>query len=136
MTRLASLLIALSAALFLAAPTAAQDIDCGTAVSTVALKFCAGEDLDRADAELNATWKKVMAHARAADADWLPEGLPSRVDLLRDAQRKWIAYRDAACEADATKAYGGTAQTLILVICLTNKTQQRTIDLRSYMAEG
>ncbi|MEN0039963.1 MAG: lysozyme inhibitor LprI family protein [Pseudomonadota bacterium] len=135
-------LLAFAAALFLllsgSIPAAAQspDIDCSNAVSTVEMKFCAGQDYDLADAELNAIWKKVMAHARSADKDWLPEGAPTRVDLLRDAQRKWIAYRDAACEAEATKFYGGTGQTLILVVCLTNKTNQRTADLRSYMAEG
>ncbi|MEM9733656.1 MAG: lysozyme inhibitor LprI family protein [Pseudomonadota bacterium] len=114
----------------------AQDIDCNNAISTVEMKFCAGEELDRADAQLNATWTRAMGHARAADADWLPEGAPSRVELLRDAQRKWIPYRDAACEAQATKYYGGTGQTLELVVCLTGMTKQRTRELQSFIADG
>ncbi|MEL6785010.1 MAG: lysozyme inhibitor LprI family protein [Pseudomonadota bacterium] len=115
---------------------AAQDIDCNNATSTVEMKFCAGEELDRADAALNATWKRAMGHARTADADWLPDGAPSRVELLRDAQRKWIPYRDAACEAQATKYYGGTGQTLELVVCLTAMTKQRTRELQTFMADG
>ncbi|EFL88677.1 lysozyme inhibitor LprI family protein [Ahrensia sp. R2A130] len=114
----------------------AQDVDCNTAGSTVEMKFCAAKELDRADADLNAAWKQAMAGARRDDADWLPQGLPARADLLRDAQRKWITYRDAACDAQATMAYGGTLQPLLGTLCLTKLTEQRTADLREYAGAG
>jgi len=110
----------------------AQDVDCNNAMSTVEMKFCAGKELDRADAGLNAAWKQAMAGARRDDADRLPPGAPPRAGLLLDAQRKWIAYRDAACEAQSTLFYGGTGQTLLGTTCLTKLTQQRTADLREF----
>jgi uncharacterized protein YecT (DUF1311 family) len=50
---------------------------------------------------------------------------------LRKAQRLWIPYRDAACEAAAAPYQGGTIQPLIRLGCLTDLTETRTKELRS-----
>lgn len=45
--------------------------------------------------------------------------------LLRDAQRAWIAWRDAGCGAEADEARGGTIAPLIEVSCRTEQTELR-----------
>lgn len=81
---------------------------------------CAHDAYLAADAELNDVWP-----AAKASMDRVGTG-----DLLLDAQRKWIAFRDAACAAEASPYAGGSIQPQILATCLTRLTQRRIEDLR------
>jgi uncharacterized protein YecT (DUF1311 family) len=56
---------------------------------------------------------------------------PSDVANLRDAQRKWIAYRDAVCKAEYELIGGGTAGPTTRMACLVRLTKQRTADLEA-----
>ena len=118
----------------LAIPTAAgsQQLNCEQPMSQAEMTGCAALDLERADDELNRVWKRAMGAARRSDADHVPDGLPSRATLLRDAQRKWIAYRDAACDAEATVAYGGTLSGQIHLMCKERLTRLRARDLLDF----
>ena len=55
--------------------------------ATFALQDCISEELERQDRRLNGAYQVLM--------DSLPE---KRKAQLRDAQRKWIEFRDANCE--------------------------------------
>ena len=110
----------------------AQEPNCADPATQYEFTACASIALDAADASLNEAWPKAVALAREQDAADLPEGLPSRANLLRDAQRQWIAYRDAACEAEGAQYYGGTIQNQIFLDCITRLTKDRTRDLRRY----
>ena len=55
--------------------------------ATFAMQDCISEELERQDRRLNGAYKVLM--------DSLPE---KRKAQLRDAQRKWIEFRDANCE--------------------------------------
>jgi uncharacterized protein YecT (DUF1311 family) len=45
---------------------------------------------------------------------------------LLKAQRAWLAYRDAACEVQASPYEGGSIQPLIWFSCLSELTAERT----------
>ena len=107
----------------LALPAFAQDGGCATG-DVPARLACGQERLRLADARLNAAYEDAMAAARALDAPPLPHA-----DLLRDAQRHWIAFRDAACEAEAARNPGDATRTLVRLECLARLTEGRTGDL-------
>lgn len=59
---------------------------------------CMYETFDQADAHLNVVYEAVIQHARQSDADPERNSRPSWTSAeeeVRNAQRKWIAYRDA-----------------------------------------
>ena len=113
-----------------AMPGHAQELDCRDPQTQVEMTGCAARDYEAADAELNAAWGEAMAWARRMD-----EGLPAdqvpAADILRDAQRAWIPFRDQACEAESLAARGGTMQNMLFYMCLTRLTEVRTEDLRN-----
>ncbi|ANB34347.1 uncharacterized protein YecT (DUF1311 family) [Rhodovulum sulfidophilum] len=86
---------------------------------------CAASAYRDADAQLNAVWPAARAAAAASGAD----------GLLLDAQRKWIAFRDAACAAEAAQYRGGSIQPLVHADCLRRLTDRRTADLRALLPQ-
>src|SRR5215831_11881512 len=76
----------------------------------------------RADADLNAAYQKAIKSATQYG--------PTDLANLKDAQRKWIAYRDAVCEAEFALYHGGTASGPAKSACLWRITDQRTHDLK------
>lgn len=112
-------------ALFCLLPLAghAQSITCDPNGPLQAMNACAYDEFDRADAALNAAYKKAMAAAREMGF----------ADKLRDAQRLWIPYRDAACEAESMIFEGGRMQPLIRYTCLAELTNERAKHLEFFM---
>jgi len=53
------------------------------------------------------------------------------VQNLKDAERKWMAYRDAICKAEYGLVGGGSAGPSIQVSCLIRITKQRIADLQA-----
>lgn len=83
------------------------------------LNQCAAAEYQRADAMLNAAWGPTKSFM-----DDIGHG-----GLLLDAQRKWLAFRDAACAAETAPFAGGSIQPMIWFSCMTRLTQARTQDL-------
>ena len=110
-----------------AGPALAQD-PCDGAVTQFDLNQCSEAAYRAADKELNGAYAAALEAARQYDS-W-PEGRAEAT--LRAAQRTWIAYRDAACEAEAALWDGGSGQPMILSGCLGRLTAQRTDDLKAY----
>ncbi|KTR82079.1 lysozyme inhibitor LprI family protein [Novosphingobium fluoreni] len=112
-------------ALILAAATPAPD--CRNAMTQADMNICAGQQRESADRALNATWKRASDIARAR----------SRADfnLLLDAQRKWLAYRDAQCVAENGRRGPGSGSMWPMQqsACITGLTQERTKRLRIYI---
>lgn len=115
----------------LAAPAAAQQLDCTNPITQVEMTGCASRAAEAADQQLNATWRRAIAAVRATDAAG-PAYDPSSEDILRDAQRAWISFRDQACSAEATIARGGSMASQLFLICLERLTLRRTEDLRLF----
>ncbi|WP_217645967.1 lysozyme inhibitor LprI family protein [Poseidonocella pacifica] len=84
---------------------------------------CAGAEFEAADADLNAVWRVVKPRM---------DEIGAGASLL-DAQRKWIAFRDAACASEADVYSGGSIAPLVAASCLARLTTRRTQDLREMM---
>ncbi|TDH38585.1 DUF1311 domain-containing protein [Pseudohoeflea suaedae] len=114
------------------------EVDCENAVAQVEINYCAGEDLAKADATLNALWPEVVAKAKAFDADqgtiYADRGVPSSFEALRTAQRAWIDFRDRQCEYEAYEYFGGTMQPVAGVICQTRLTEERNAYFREILS--
>ena len=83
---------------------------------------CAVADYQRADAQLNEAWGNAIVFMDRA----------GHGEILLDAQRKWVAFRDAACAAEAAPYTGGSIQPLIYYSCATRLTTARTQDLEGF----
>ena len=121
----------LVSALLALAPAAlpAQEIDCAEAVTTVEINWCGEQAWMAADGALNAAYADAIALAREIDA----EGTGNSEETLREAQRAWVAFRDAACEAEAQPFSPGSIMGAITYGCLERLTLARTDDLVSYV---
>ena len=108
----------------------AQDkLDCKAAVTTVDLNACAEIELEAADADLNAAYKKALEKIKKHDHD-KPFDAKAYETAFRAAQRAWVAYRDADCKGVVPfVAGGGTATTGEILGCLTDKTKARTAEI-------
>jgi uncharacterized protein YecT (DUF1311 family) len=108
---------------------AARAQECGDAGSTVEISQCYERALQRADAELNRAYQTALRGAR--DDSALPPAQKGRWEAaLRDAQRKWVAFRDADCkELIGYEWYGGTGMGSAMLACMLGKTRARTKEL-------
>lgn len=86
---------------------------------------CAGIAYQEADAELNRVWQELRDR-RDEGHSW---------EAILEAQRAWIPFRDAHCEAEAAPYDGGSMQPLIRSTCLTAVTEHRTTQLRDFLQE-
>ncbi len=109
----------------MAAPLMAQERDCSRAVTQADMTACAHGDYVAADRDLNDAYAAALDTAQRAGAE----------DALRGAQRAWIAFRDAACEAEAALWRGGSAESMMRSGCLRSLTEERAEDLWAYAGE-
>lgn len=117
------------ALLLVPATAAAQELNCENPMSQVEYTGCAFRSYEETDAELNRIYGRAIARAKEMDADFQPGPVPL-ADLVRDAQRAWIPFRDAACSVEAGMARGGTAANQWFAECLEKLTRRRIDDLR------
>jgi uncharacterized protein YecT (DUF1311 family) len=104
------------------APAQADDadgIDCNNAMAQNDMNICADKDYRKADAALNRTYKDTL---KGQDAH--------TTDLLRKAQRAWIAFRDAECVYQNVENEGGSIYPMVYAGCLTRLTKLRTQQLK------
>lgn len=117
----------------LAAARCAESTDGGT---TVGLGFCYGAERDWWDARLNAAYQDLMARERAIDAETdATETSQSRATALRNMQRAWIAFRDAACFYEYTQWGGGTGGNPAHAACTLRQTAIRTLALEARLSD-
>ena len=132
MTRLQ---IALFASVLAAPAVQAQDIDCTNPQVQLEMTFCAQKDWKVADADLNDAYKAAQVVMKAIDAD-LPDAEQGAATSLRDGQRAWITYRDAACAAEGYLSHGGTIEPMVVAYCLARVTQTRTQEIWLLSQQG
>lgn len=105
--------------------------DCTEAMSTVEMNNCAGADFEKADAELNRVYKAAIAAIPEMAMGEQPFDKVSWEEALRASQRAWVVFRDAECEDHVEKFWGGgTGGTVDIIGCKTEKTEQRTKELK------
>ena len=99
---------------------------CKDAVSTRDMEDCAASEYKKADTELNRVYQETLKKLQPKDAQ-----------LLRKAQRAWLTYRDAHCDAQYQLYSGGSITPVILAQCRWTLTAQRAKEIKdSYSQEG
>lgn len=133
---IATCLLAGLASLASVAPAMADEpIDCANAASTVEINFCADKEYQAADKDLNAAYAKALKSVRTRDME-KPYDAKSFEAALRGAQRAWVAYRDADCkDVEAQIWTNGSGATAAILGCMTEKTVQRTNDLKEQFGD-
>jgi len=97
--------------------------DCNA--NQAAMNACGGTDLSRLDADLNTQYQAQMAYLNT----------PTQKQVLKDAQRKWVAFRDADCMYQVGKREdSGSIWPLLQSQCLAAHTQLRVEQLKAYVA--
>jgi len=98
--------------------------------STANMLSCVAAETAIWDEFLNVAYRDLRANMRELDAD-SPSGEILRADALRDAQRAWIAFRDAECLFNWAIFQEGTMSSLVSSSCFLDMTAQRTFELRN-----
>ncbi|MEP7223236.1 MAG: lysozyme inhibitor LprI family protein [Novosphingobium sp.] len=104
--------------IILAAALAAPSINCAKTSAQAELNECALADLTKADAALNDQWE-ITFRAFANQS-------PDDASRLRTAQRAWIVYRDAECDAEHPFDIGVSLDKMLNIFCRTDLTIERT----------
>ena len=99
--------------------------------STAGMVNCTYAEANAWDVLLNREYQTARAFALDADANDSPV-YAVRAETLRDAQRAWIAFRDANCAAEYAAWGAGTIRQVIGASCHLQMTAERTLDLRAY----
>jgi uncharacterized protein YecT (DUF1311 family) len=102
--------------------------DCRDPQTQIEMNACATLDFGQADRALNAAWPRAIASARAADSeiDRSYDRRPTSEAKLREAQRAWIAFRDAHCTWQAYgEARGGSMEPASYDACRATLTRER-----------
>ncbi|MEM9970766.1 MAG: lysozyme inhibitor LprI family protein [Pseudomonadota bacterium] len=104
--------------------------------STVGMGFCLGEELSLWDTRLNDVYGALLASEREADRVISEAGgnAPPRASALRDMQRAWIGFRDAACVYEYAQWGGGTGGNPAYVACLMRITAEQALALEARLA--
>ena len=94
-------LMSMNIGLLLTAPAFAEDQPiCPDAQTTIEIGECVSKEYDKADAELNAVWKKVMTSFKKNDT--MPaKDLKAWKETLLASQRDWIKFKEEDCDASA-----------------------------------
>lgn len=99
--------------------------------STYGMGGCLDAELSFWDELLNENYRARMVQAKSADEDaalYQPE-LPSQAQALRDMQRVWITFRDAACDYERSQWGGGTGGGPATLACLMQMTGEQALRL-------
>lgn len=125
----ASPMAAILMALAFCGPVSAQNLSCDEAETQVDLTLCAKADWQIADADLNDAYGAAMDFARGIDAD-LSASQRGAAGALKAAQRLWIQFRDATCEAEGFAVRGGSMEPMVVYSCMARVSQTRADELR------
>lgn len=111
--------------------SAEPQVDCTDPLTQTAMNICAHRDYQAADRELDAVYKQAVADMKRMDASTtFEDGRTGYYETLRDAQRAWIAFRDAHCASEGYLARGGSMEPLLVSTCKAQLTRERTGQLR------
>jgi len=101
--------------------------------STYGMGGCLSAEAAWWDGELNTAYKALMKQEKTNDVNngAGANGPLSAAKALRDAQRAWIAYRDATCAYEYAQWGGGTGGGPASVGCVMRMTGEQTLYLQT-----
>ena len=107
--------------------------NCDNPMAQIEMNACAAIDFEVADAELNAEYRRSIEQARLADREDIEplpgDDRPGNEATLREAQRAWVAFRDAQCRFEGYEARGGSMEPMLYDGCRATLTRARTRQL-------
>jgi uncharacterized protein YecT (DUF1311 family) len=104
------------------------------AESTPAMEECANTEVRARDALLNQVFQQVKARASRQE-NMTPYNPQAAVAKLVQAERAWIAYRDATCAFTEEFTNGHSDMPLQISLCDIRVTQSRIDELRKSIEE-
>jgi uncharacterized protein YecT (DUF1311 family) len=105
--------------LFAALPARAQMQACASAQTQTDMNTCAAGQYQKDDAAMNQIYQRLLA--KLTD--------PQQKQLLVDAERAWITYRDKECAFETSGSAGGSIHPMIQSDCLDEKTAVHIAEL-------
>lgn len=124
-----SLGAALALALCAVSSTAAA-VNCKKALSTGEIEECVALEQGKAELKLNKTYQRVLKLVGEVSAE---DGeAPGAKKSLVAAQRAWVKFRDADCEATYTFHQGGQIRGVMYLSCMQRHAENRVKDLETY----
>lgn len=99
------------------APADDLELDCAHPSATMEIESCADNDLTALDAQMNKAYRDVRAQLDARG-----------VQLLTEAQRAWLVFRDTECAFDLADKEG-SGHNIAHLECLMRLTRARTSQL-------
>lgn len=115
----------------LSAPALAGN--CEKAMTTLEINVCASIEQKKIEAKLNKVYQRVLKSLDQPDS---PGASYSEMrKSLVAAQRAWIKFREADCDAVYQKHAGGTIRTVMFIGCMQAHAEQRIKNLEDYDAQ-
>lgn len=99
--------------------------------STVGMGSCLDREFQDWDAALNEADGPLRIRYVAQDGEASEHITLTQADALRDMQRAWIDYRDAACDYERSKWQGGTGGGPAAISCMLQMTGEQALKLQS-----
>ncbi|WP_134726135.1 lysozyme inhibitor LprI family protein [Paracoccus luteus] len=105
--------------------------------TTVGMVECLSAESKAWDNLLNASYGKALTAAKAADAELMQLGSAAEpaAPVLQQAQRDWIAFRDASCRYASLQFQGGTAGGPAAAGCMMELTADQALRLGAMTGE-
>lgn len=100
--------------------------------STAGMISCTQQETAYWDGLLNDTYQELVAQAERMDGR-TPGESPTHLDLLREMQRNWIAFRDISCQWEADLYRGGSIMGPIHANCHLQMTAEQTLRLQTQL---
>lgn len=102
--------------------------------TTVGTVSCLAAENAQWDALLNTAYEAVLAEAESTDAELkqLGSAADPQAPALREMQRSWIAFRDAACSYEASRWGGGSGAGPAATGCVMQLTARQALRLMGY----
>ena len=105
-------------------------VDCSVASTTLEVNECASIGQQKMEAKLNTTYQRIMKLLDKQSADD-PNAKASKTALI-EAQRAWIKFREADCNAVYQYYIDGTIRTVMSISCMSKHAERRIKDLEEY----
>lgn len=105
-------------------------VDCKTAITTPDVNECERITHLKVEDHLNKVYQRVIKSLERPDTE--TEGYSEIKKRLVTAQRAWVKFREADCEAVYAREMAGTARTVMYLSCMKTHAETRIKELEKY----
>lgn len=105
-------------------------LDCSKASNTMEINECASIEQQKVEVKLNQVYQRVM---KGMEKDYASDGnFAGMKKAFVNAQRAWIKFREADCDAVYQKHIGGTIRNVMHISCMQAHAKKRIVDLEEF----